>query len=613
MHNVSYIIGLDFESFYDKDYSLGKMPTHQYVRGDQQRFDGGEWHYFEDKWQCLGCGFQFPNEEPFYAKDTDAVEAVFQRIDALGWENVALVAHNCQFDGSVLYERFGKRKPAFWLDTQLMARYLVAQGKLPPDQSVSLAKLAPLVGMIKGDTWAAVHGSEEERADYGLDDIRIMMALLRKFLAYGFPADELEYMDMKIRGMTEPVLCLDKPLLEEAATVTPQDIELHKLLRKDANMVTLLERLGVEVEYKTTPKGKRKPALAKTDAFMQGLVASDQGLASELASRRLDANSSITHTRARTMLNVGEPLPFPALYHGAHTGRDSGSDGYNMQNMPRGSVLRRSVKAPPGHKLVVGDSGQIEARGVGWLAGDERLLDVFREADASQDDRKDAYRIFGGRYMYRREPQELDSEERGIAKAGFLGCGFGQGWRGLKAGSQRKAGLIIPDEMAQLAVRSYRQGFDRVPKWWDRLIAQVFEFGYVELPDGRRVYYPDVGEEVVDEEKGTPEPVFYRHLLFSKGPKGKRQRVRLWHGVIAENVTQASMRSVVFWQAKQMRRDGIPVLGMSHDEVISIAKEDEAQDVAERMLGWLRTPPPWAEGLPLNGEVKIADNYAEAK
>lgn len=599
MPNIQHIIALDYESYYDKEYSLSKMPTHQYVR------DG--------RFRCLGCGFQFPGEAPFYARDHSETEQTLRRIDALGWDTVALIAHNAQFDGTVLYERFGGRKPGFWFDTQLMARYLIAQGKLPPDLSASLGKLAPLVGMEKGDTWAAVHGSEMERADYGLDDIRITMALFTWFMKKGVPADELEYMDMNVRTATEPVIVLDHALLTEAATVTPEDQQLHKLLRKDANMVALLERLGVEVEYKTTPKGARKPALAKTDTFMQELVNGGLGLASELASRRLEANSSITHSRARTMLNVGDPLPTPLLYYGAHTGRDSGRDNLNAQNFPNKGPLRKALMAPEGYVFVVGDSSQIEARGVGWQAGDERLLAVFREADASGDAAKDAYRIFGGRYMYRKSPEELDDGERAISKGGLLGLGFGQGWRGLQAGSRRQ-GLVVPDDMAQLAVDGYRGGFDRVPKWWRRLMRWVLADGYLDLPDGRRLTYPDVGEEVVDEERGVPDPVFYRHTIFSKGvPRGKRQRVKLWHGVLAENRTQAAMRSVVFWQAMMMRRDGLRVISKSHDEVICLVRDEDANDAAACMLRWLRTPPPWAEGLPLNGKVVIGKRYSECK
>ncbi len=597
------IIGIDFESYYDKEYSLSKMPTHAYIR--------------DERWRCLGCGFWFledsgPLPEPFY---TEYPDSIFASIDDYGWDRVTLVAHNASFDGSVLYERFGGRKPGRWLDTQLIARWAIAQGHMPPEQGVSLAKLAPLVGMTKGNTWDAVHGGGEKLATYGTEDVRIMMALLKLFLKWEPSRDELDYMDMHIRMMTEPKLVTDRDKLTQATIITPEQEALSKQLRKDENMAYLLEHYGVEPEYKTTPKGKRKLALAKTDAFMQGLVKHENPKVAELASLRLDANSNITRTRALTLLRVGDPLPFPVLYYGAHTGRGSGIDNYNMQNMPAGGILRESIEAPPGYKLVVGDSSQIEPRCLGWAAGEERLLEIFREADATDDPGRDAYRLFGGEYMYNMAPEELTDFQRKVAKAGLLGLGYAQGWRGLQEGSRMKGGLIIPDDEAKHAVNVYRSGFKRVRQWWHRLKRWALEDGYVELPDGRIVIYPDLREDYFPNKDGELEltTVFDRPLIFSKGPKGKRQTCKFWHGVVVENHNQAFARSVVFWQVKKMREEGVLVLGMSHDEAISMATVADAERVKQTMEYWFRQAPPFAEGLPTNGKVVIGDNYAECK
>lgn len=472
--------------------------------------------------------------------------------------------------------------------------------------------------MEKGNTWEAVHGDAAGRAVYGVEDIRITVAILQLLMRFNPPADELDYMDMHIRMMTEPQLTTDPDMLTEATIVTPEMEALGKQLRKEANMVRLLDHYGVPLEYKTTPKGARKLALAKTDAFMQGLLKHDNPKVAELASLRLGAQSNITRTRALTLLSVGDPLPFPVLYYGAHTGRGSGQDNYNMQNMPAGGVLRQAISAGDGYKLVVGDSGQIEARGVAWLAGEERLLELFRQADASGDPSRDAYRRFGGQYMYHLKPEDLTDDQRKISKAGLLGLGFGQGWFGLKEGARAKAGLIMTEHDAKLAMHAYRDGFKCVPTWWRRLKRWVMEDGYLELPDGRVITYPDMHQELweVHRDGETYEEltdVFDRPLIFSKGPRGKRQTCKFWHGVAAENVTQASARSVVFWQAKQMRDEGIPVIGMSHDEVISRARDDEAKDVAECMKYWLGQVPPWAEGWPVVGNVVIGNNYAECK
>lgn len=590
MPAFKHVIGIDFESYYDKDYSLSKKgtTTHDYIR--------------DERWQCLGAGFKFERESAHYCHD--AMEGV-KRIDRLGWDKVALVAHNAMFDGSVLFERFGRRRPAMWFDTQLMARYLISQGILPPEQTDSLAKLAPLVGMEKGNTWDAVHGGN--LTEYGTDDVIIMMKLLNLFLSHKIPWEELEYMDMHIRMATEPQLHTDKELLKKAATVTDQDRKLYTILRQDANMVTLLKRCGVEVEYKTTPKGKIKPALAKTDIFMQGLLEHENPLVAELASRRLQANSSITHTRAAMLLRVGDPLPCPYLYYAAHTGRGGGRDGYNMQNLPGKGPLRRAIVPPPGYVLVVGDSKQVEARTVAWRAGDENLLATFRTSDP--------YRTFGAQFMYQCNPEDLDETQRKIAKAGVLGLGFGQGWKGLAAQTRAKSGLIIPPETAELAVNAYRKNFRRVPKWWKQIMRMAREDGYVVMPDGRKIIYPDMAMEVWDEEEDSkPTLVFYRPAIFSKGVKrGERQRVRLWHGLATENDTQGSARSIVFWQALQMRREGINIVGLTHDEVIALSRIEEANDVKECMLKWFRTGPEWADGLPLDGDINANTNYLEAK
>lgn len=582
------IIGLDFETHYDSDYSLSKMPTHQYIR--------------DPRFRCLGCGFQFGLAgQPFYVEGAGAVQNTLDRIP---WDRATVVCHNAAFDGSVLFERFGQRSPALWLDTQLMARWAVAQGKLPPEQTVSLAALAPLVGMAKGDTRAAVDAGGQALADYGTQDVRIMMALLRKFLAFGIPEEELAYMDMHIRMATEPVLRLDRELLQQATVQAPSQAALHALLRKDANFVRVLDALGVPVEYKVTPKGKRKPALAKTDAFMQSLVAHEDPGIAQVAELRLSAQSNILRTRAQRFLDIGEPLPVPLIYYGAHTGRASGTE-INPQNLPRKGPLRMSVMAPEGCTLVVGDSRQIEARLVGWQAGDAALMETFESSDP--------YRMFAGRYMFGCDPADVTPEQRQIGKAGVLGLGYGQGVDGFVAHCLRNK-LVIDRPMAQAAVDAYRNGFAMVPRWWKQLIRQVQAEGALTLPTGRKLLYPGLAWET--DEEGRPQMFYRRPLIFSKGRKGERQAGKIWHGALAENLTQAVARDVVFWQVWQFAREWAGrarVVWMTHDEAVVVAQEADAAEASARLLHWLRTPPPWAEGLRTDGEVHVAQRYGEAK
>lgn len=576
------IVVIDFETFWDKDYTLSKMPTMQYVR--------------DRRFRVLGCGLQFltgSDRSPIFASSENEVKSL---LGAVPWSRTVAVAHNAQFDGAILSEHYGIR-PARWIDTQLLARWAIAQGHLPPDQTTSLAALAPVVGMTKGDTQSATDAGGRVLADYGLNDIRITAALFRRLMSFRPPAEELAYMDLHVRMATEPVLMLDKPLLERTATQTVENAEVHRLLRKDKNFIKVLEKLGVEVEYKTTPTGRQKPAFARTDAFMKSLLEHEDPDVAKYAELRLSAQSNILRTRAQRMLDIGEPFPVPLNYYGAHTGRSSGADRLNMQNLPRKGPLRQSLMAPDGYRLVVGDSKQVEARVVGWLAGDENLLNLFKSADP--------YRVFGGRYIYLTDPEALTSEQRRIAKSAVLGLGFGQSDTGFARYCSAN-GVQVDPKIAMAAVTAYQTGFFRVPMLWKRLEREVRANGRLVTPAGRAITYPGLRWE-------DRQLMFTRHAIFSRGREGHREEAKLWHGAITENLVQATARDVVFWQALQFMREGFRVVHLVHDEIVAVVPEVQAKEAAERMLYWLRQAPPWAEGLPVDGEVGTGTRYSDAK
>lgn len=74
--------------------------------------------------------------------------------------------------------------------------------------------------------------------------------------------------------------------------------------------------------------------------------------------------------------------------------------------------------------MVVVDSGQIEARVLAWLAGQEDLLDTFRAYDAGTG--PDPYRTLAAD-IYNKQPEEIDKTERFVGKVCRLGLGYGMG------------------------------------------------------------------------------------------------------------------------------------------------------------------------------------------
>ena len=119
------MITLDFETYYDKDFSLTKLTTEEYVRGEQ--------------FETIGVAVKVNNEPTqwFSGSDTDTAFWLHQ----FDWANHFALAHNAMFDAAILTWRYGIR-PKAWLDTLSMARAL-----LGPNASVGLAKLALHFGL----------------------------------------------------------------------------------------------------------------------------------------------------------------------------------------------------------------------------------------------------------------------------------------------------------------------------------------------------------------------------------------------------------------------------------------------------------------------------------
>jgi DNA polymerase len=127
------------------------------------------------------------------------------------------------------------------------------------------------------------------------------------------------------------------------------------------------------------------------------------------------------------------------MYHGASTGRWSGS-GVQLQNLPRATVkdwdaaeatllpvgpetsgilsqmVRGTIVAEPGSRLIWADYAAIEARGVAWLAGQDDLVDLFARGGK-------VYEAMAAS-IYGVDPSEIgkDSVERFLGKTVILGC-----------------------------------------------------------------------------------------------------------------------------------------------------------------------------------------------
>lgn len=83
------------------------------------------------------------------------------------------------------------------------------------------------------------------------------------------------------------------------------------------------------------------------------------------------------------------------------------------------STVRSCVVPEQGYKFVVADYSNVEGRGLAWLAGEEKTLEVFRAGT-------DLYKVLASS-MFKVNYEEVSKDQRQVAKACILGLGYGGG------------------------------------------------------------------------------------------------------------------------------------------------------------------------------------------
>ena len=594
------IITLDYESYFDADYTLKKLSTSAYI--------------CDPRFRCLGVAVKVDNK-PAQWIPPERVAAWHEA--ARGFlENNIVLAHHAHFDGLILNYHYGI-KPKAWLDTLCMAKGL----GLSVTVGGSLFALAKHFGL--GQKPDLRPDSTPEEVEYrGTWDADATYALF-KLLAPGYPKDEFKLIDLTVRQFTEPTILVDVPMLtamadkldaaKEAALVALNVTKEE--LGSPALFCSRLESLGVDVEWKKTPAGNTIPAIAKTDDFMMGLLEHENETIQALAAARLGNKSTGDGTRARTFVSMAKcgPLPVYYNYYGAHTGRWSGGDNTNFTNLKRGGILRNAVVAPEGCSFVVGDLAQIEARITARLAGQEDLVDAFRE-------KRSAYCEFAS-YAFRRPVTKADEFEYFTGKFWVLGGGFGMGHR--KGFLQTKAEInkrnlkFDPPTLDQCAafVSAYRAMYPEIPKLWKRmewLIEEpgreigplVSEHEAILLPNGMKLRYPGLKWETYVDKTGE-QKTGYRY-------DSRRGRVGIWGGAFTENCAQALARIIMAGAMLRLSKNFNVVLH-TYDEIV-LCEKDEGLERAKRVMEFEMTiAPEWMLDLPLAVEIGTGKRYGEAK
>jgi DNA polymerase len=602
------ILTIDFETYYDREFSLSKITTEEYVRSKQ--------------FETIGVAVKVNDGETEWYSGTK--EQINFWLGKFRWDQSIALAHNAMFDMAILNWQFGYR-PKKIADTLSMARAIHGTevgGSLGVlVQHYQLGEKGTEVVNALGKRRANFTDEEIARyASYCINDVDLTYELF-KCLAGDFPIPELELIDLTIRMFTEPVLKLDKTVLANHLVEirSSKDMLLRNItenkeeLMSNPKFAEILRKCGVEPPMKVSPAtGNDTYAFSKTDEEFKALLEHENVNVQALVAARLGMKSTIEETRTERFIEIGQRglLPIPLRYYAAHTGRWGGDDKVNMQNLPRSSPLKNSILAPDGYFIVDSDSSQIEARTLAWLAEQNDLVEAF-------DKDEDVYKIMASS-IYGKPVQEISKDERFVGKTTILGAGYGMG--AIKFKTQLKNfGVDLPEEECKRIIAVYRETYPRIPALWKQagkaLLAitneQTAPLGRegalavegskgIRLPNGLYIKYPNLRRWVNDQGK--------EELVYDT-KKGKAVIPnRIYGGKVIENVCQALARIAIAEQMLMIAKKYRVVMTV-HDAIACLVPESEKDTGREFVEMCMRIRPKWALDLPLNCETGVGASY----
>jgi len=514
-------------------------------------------------------------------------------------------------------------------------------------------------------------------SEYCSTDVKVERQVCRSTAA--LPQPELEVWDLT-ETMNDRGVRFDMSFIAAASIVAEETV---KLLNHDMNLLTVgvvktasnvgalktwLMKRGVDLSpppdlaregelledlEEVEPEEEVVPDLRRRD--IQRLIADPRvGLLEKSVLRcRLEAGKISVRKLYAIHERSSEDGRVKGLlgYHGASTGRYI-SQGLQVQNFPRdvvhdweghrelldhGAAMVDAIAGPPldviskmlrgaiipaeGHEIAAGDFASVEAVGVAWLAGQDDLVEAFRQ-------KRKVYEEIGAR-VYGVDPSTVakDSRARFVGKTLVLGCGYQMGWHKFRETCIAQASVLLAPEEAERAVNVYRVTYKQIPRLWEDMnqaaIDAVRHPGQstaicggrirfrmdrkwlrMRLPSGRYIWY---SQPLVETGRFGNDCVSYM-AVNSLNKKWERQQT--YGGRLTENAVQGLCRDLLVHAALRLEQEGYRPLTLIHDEVV--CEPPIGFGSVDSMCAIMSELPDWAEGFPLRAEGSRGPRYMKS-
>lgn len=466
-------------------------------------------------------------------------------------------------------------------------------------------------------------------------DVDVEKSIRRKLHNFPIPESEMELYRLDQRINDRGVL-VDMGLVEQAIACE----RLHKeVVTKRAYELTGLENPNSVVQLKGWLGDMGMEAESLSKKAVADMIAETDGEVEELLRLRLMlAKTSVKKYEAieRSACSDGRVHGMLMFYGANRSGRWSGKN-VQLHNLPKNYIpdlelardlvkqgrfediellydttsnvlselIRTAFIPKPGCRFVVADFSAIEARVMGWLSGEEWVLDVFRGDGKLYE--MTASRMFG----IPMSEIGKGSPERAKGKVASLSCQYGGSTNGLISMGALDMGLT-EDELPPLVAAWRKANPHMVQFWWDVDAAAIkavrekqktkvgkiiFEYKsgilFITLPSGRKLSY--VKPRMAVNRFGR-DGLTYEGISENK----KWSRIETYGPKLVENIVQGTARDLLAEAMLRVEEKGYPIVMHCHDEII--AEVPEGSGSVDEMCEIMAVQPKWAEGLPLRAD-----------
>ena len=603
-------------------YSLKHWTYEEYFRGSRYTKTHG---LIEVPFKAHGVGIKI-NRAPAEWVSHDDLPYMLKDLFPENNDHI-VIGHNTMFDGAIMSWIHGVKAQKYY-DTQGMSRALWNQQPANLDALVKRcfpndpSKWKRKEDLLVTDGyWDLSPEQEQILADYCIQDVEITFDAFEAMWQMGFPQEELEVLDMTLKMFIDRPFELDRERLLKYQSrlqnnrrrwIEASGWSESTLASNDKFLAKLEKEHGITMQQVPSPTTKNpdnmRYPLAKDDLEFLALQDTHPELKAIWKARlAVKANSELSRC-ARVLdhgsvswINPHGNIAMPLNYHKAHTGRWGGTNKQNPQNLGRGSILRKALKAPEGYKVVVRDLSNIEGRVSAMFCEQEDLLDKLTHGvDIYNDMATDIY----GYPINRKNPAQ--ATEGFVGKVACLGLGYGMGankFHHTLASGAMGTRVDIGHTKAKEVVDTYRRKNYRISGMWKQLqnvIADManrhlvpYNFGPIQvqyrrvvLPNGLALNYPGLRE--IDHPEAWNEYEYWEGKFWKK----------IYGGLFLENIIQALSR-IIMSSAMVRFKDWLGDKGQIaltvHDEVVVIVKDEHAEAAFAQLDVEMSKVPDWCD------------------